>query len=162
MSAHRSDSLISSQRAGDVEYDIESFIYVLVWVSSRDQDCELTPRARDNLEAWQGDNTRIIRTAHVQVLLDVTEAETQVYGEYTEVVKALCEELLRFSAEKVLGTVSDKLLGPFDHQYITVVRVRFEAKTETDEALKGTATRELDLATSTRKWTELERKGMIG
>ncbi len=133
-----------------VEYDAESFIYVLLWAASG-YDEGYDTAATQYLGKWQDDDPAHIIVAHDETLRNMPkDPENRDYGEYTEIVVSLVQVLLLFTSSKVTRSVMEERqklpkTDRFDVKYITSINRDLEKETETDEAVKGLATRELDL-----------------
>lgn len=122
-------------------------MYVLLWGASRYDVTAATQYLRD----WQDDDPAHIMMAHQKTLRNLPEDPgNRDYGEYTEIVVSLVQVLLLFTSSKVTRRVMEarqKLpkTDRFDVKHITSINRDMEKETETDEAVKGLATRELDL-----------------
>lgn len=140
-----------SQPIAGVEYDAESFIYVLLWFASRYDEGNVTA-ATQYLQKWQDDDPAHIIMAHNNALslLGRTTEENQEYGEYTATIVNLCGIILwvilsmnnRRHAEDIRHEPKTDLTNT---QYITEVNAQLEEGTKADKAVDGIAMRELDL-----------------
>lgn len=125
------------------EYDVESFVYVLLWITRRFKEGKkVIPAYRGIYRDWLivDRNIATITVRRERALQDVGQDQTRAYGECTELVKKLCGTLcLHLIAENAHEWGMYRIIidqwGP--QYYAETLYEKFMKKIEEDASLKG-------------------------